>query len=201
MAQFPVDPRRSPQCVVPRPIVSGVRVKPIMLIGQAPGLTEYETGKPFQGDAGKGIRTIFEEVGIPRLHFDELVYSSAVVKCFPGSKAKLRAGKVREDVFPSAQMIRNCQSFFEDQITLADPQIIVTLGGLPLKTYLKMTDRKTNMVKLENFVGTKEQWNGRTVIFFPHTSGASRWLNSSENRQVFQKAKDLLNAEIPLILK
>jgi len=195
-SQYPVDPRKVSVHTVPRPIVSGVRPRPVMLIGQAPGLTEYETGKPFQGDAGQGIRSIFDELGLPRSRFDELVYSSAVIKCFPGSKLALRGGKVREDVLPSAEMISNCQPFFEGQIKLADPQIIVTLGGLPLKAYLKLTGRKTSEARLENFVGHQEKWNGRTVIFFPHTSGASRWLNSPDNRRLFQQAKALLRTEL-----
>lgn len=195
-AEYPVDPRVNNTCVEPRPIVTGIIPKPVMLIGQAPGLTEYETGKPFQGDAGKGIRGIFDELGLPRSRFDELVYSSAVIKCFPGSKPKLRAGKVREDVLPSAEMIRNCQPFFEGQIQLADPQIVVTLGGLPLKAYLKLTGRKSSDARLENFIGKKEIWNGRTVIFFPHTSGASRWLNEPQNRRLLQQAKALLRYEM-----
>lgn len=195
-AQYPVDPRVNAACVEPRPIVTGILPKPVMLIGQAPGLTEYETGKPFQGDAGKGIRTIFDELGLPRSKFDELVYSSAVIKCFPGSKQKLRKGKVREDVLPSAEMIRNCQPFFEGQIQLADPQIVVTLGGLPLKAYLKLTGRKSSEARLENFIGKQEIWNGRAVIFFPHTSGASRWLNEPLNRRLLQQAKALLRSEM-----
>ena len=194
MAQFPVDPRRSSLCVEPRPIVSGIRPKPVMLIGQAPGLTEYETGKPFQGDAGQGIRTIFDDIGLPRSRFDELVYSSAVVKCFPGSKPRLRSGKVREDVLPSAAMISNCRPFLEEQIELVDPKVVVTLGGLPLKSYLKLSKQNIKDIKLEYFVGEKEDWNGRAIIFFPHTSGASRWLNGFENRHLFQKAKNLLQS-------
>lgn len=195
-AQYPADPRQSAKCVEPRPIVSGIRPRPVMLIGQAPGLTEYETGKPFQGDAGQGIRGIFAELGIPRARFDATVYSSAVIKCFPGSKPVLRAGKTREDVLPTAEMIRNCQPHFEGQIKLADPQVVVTLGGLPLKAYLKQTGRKASEARLENFVGKKESWNGRTVIFFPHTSGASRWLNSMENRRLFQQAQAVLRSEL-----
>jgi uracil-DNA glycosylase family 4 len=163
-----------------------------MLIGQAPGLTEYRTGKPFQGDAGKGIRGVFAELGLPHSRFDGVVYPAAVIKCFPGSKPKLRAGRVREDVLPSAEMIRNCQPFFEEQIRLANPQIIVTLGSLPLKAYLKLTSRRSSAAPLEHFVGRKEDWNNRTVIFFPHTSGTSRWLNKIENRMLFAQAKALL---------
>lgn len=195
-ARYPFDPRNSSVPTEPRPIVSGIRPKPVMLIGQAPGLTEYETGKPFQGDAGQGIRGIFDELGLPRSRFDDLVYSSAVIKCFPGSKHTLRAGKVREDVLPSAEMIHNCQPIFEGQIHLADPEIVVTLGGLPLKAYLKLTGRKASEARLESFVGRQENWNGRTVVFFPHTSGASRWLNEPVNRRLFQQAKALLRTEL-----
>ena len=191
-AKYPADPRKGNQCTEPRPIVSGITRRPVMLIGQAPGLTEHEAGKPFQGDAGLGIRGIFNELGVPFARFDELVYSSAVIKCFPGSKATLRAGKVREDVLPSAEMIRNCRPFFEGQIRLADPEVIVTLGGLPLKAYLKLTGRRTSEARLERYVGRKEEWNGRTVVFLPHTSGTSRWLNDPENRRLFQGAKELL---------
>lgn len=195
-AQYPVDPREGLTHVEPRPIISGISPRPVMLIGQAPGLTEYKTGKPFQGDAGQGIRRIFEELGLPRSRFDELVYSAAVIKCFPGSKPQLRAGKVREDVLPSAAMIRNCQPFFEEQIRLANPQIIVTLGGLPLKVYLKQTGRRSSTAHLEQFVGSKVIWNSCTVIFFPHTSGQSRWLNKLKNRVLFTQAKALLRSEL-----
>lgn len=195
-ARYPADPRVSSVTVKPRAIVSGIRPKPVMLVGQAPGLTEYETGMPFQGNAGQGIRAIFAELGLSPSRFDEVVYSSAVIKCFPGSKPVLRLGKVREDVLPSAEMIHNCQPFFEGQIRLAAPQILVTLGGLPLKAYLKLTGRKASEAKLERFVGQKENWNGRTVIFFPHTSGVSRWLNEPGNRLLLQRAKALLRSEL-----
>jgi uracil-DNA glycosylase family 4 len=194
-----VDPLKSDKHVDPRPIVSGIRPKPIMLIGQAPGITEYATGQSFKGDAGQEIRGVFDEVGVSRSRFDECVYSSAVVKCFPGSKRvanRRKAGFRREDEIPSVEMVSNCQPFFEEQIRLADPQVIVTLGGFPLKAYLKLTGRKAIEARLEHFIGKKESWNGRTVIFLPHTSGTSRWLNSNENRRMFQQAKALLRSEL-----
>src|SRR4030095_8305300 len=45
----PVDPCISDERVEPRSIVSGIRRKPILLIGQAPGKTEYDQSRPFQG--------------------------------------------------------------------------------------------------------------------------------------------------------
>lgn len=194
-----VDPLKNDQHVDPRPIVSGIRPMPIMLIGQAPGITEYATGQSFKGDAGQEIRGVFDEVGVSRSRFDNCVYSSAVAKCFPGSKKvanRRKSGFRREDEVPSVEMVRNCQPFFEEQIRLADPKVIVTLGGFSLKAYLKLTGRKPGEARLENFIGRKENWNGRTVIFLPHTSGASRWLNSNDNRRLFQQAKARLRSEL-----
>lgn len=192
LASSPVDPCVSSNCVEPRPIVSGIRSKPILLIGQAPGITEYNTRKPFQGPAGQKIREIFREVGIA--NFDELVYSSAVVKCYPGRKFR-KLGKPdsgSEDRVPSTQMVKNCRSFLERQLALVDPQVIVTLGSFPLKTYLHMANHNMNNPTLGEFVGTSHLWDNRLIVFFPHTSGGARWLNSFENKELFTKAKQLL---------
>jgi len=195
-----VDPREGDVTVLPRPIVSGIREKPVLLIGQAPGLSEYRTGKPFQGDAGQGIRAIFDELGLPRSRFDELVYSSAAMKCFPGSKPVLRGGKTREDIAPTARMLANCRPFLERQMGLVKPKIIVTLGSVPLKRYLTLTGGSATGALLTDFVGTTGQWGGATVIFFPHPSGASRWHNEPANRARFTKAKALLRAAFSEIL-
>lgn len=187
-----VSPLHDPVAVVPEPIVSGVAQKPIMVIGQAPGLEEYRSGKPYQGQAGKGIRGILAEMGIA--DFEKNVGSSAVVKCYPGRKvrSKRNGQQGEEDLVPKAQMVRNCEYWLSKGIELTKPRVIITLGGLPLKAYLKLRRRKVSDAKLENYVGKSEQWNEATVVFFAHTSGASRWLNSAENKELFNKAKERL---------
>lgn len=192
LATVPVDPAVSAVCVEPRPIVSGIRPKPILLIGQAPGITEYEAGRPFQGSAGQKIRGIFHGLGV--VDFDDLVYSSAVVKCFPGRKLRPSGGS--EDRVPCRAMVRSCRPFLERQIELVQPQVIVTLGSFPLRAYLELSHRADSRPKLEKYVGTSQEWGGRAVVFFPHTSGGARWLNSSENRELFESAKKLLRAAL-----
>lgn len=194
-----VDARKSDERVQPRPIVSGLRRRPIMLIGQAPGLTEYETGKPFQGPAGQGIRAVFAECGIASDQFPRLVTTSAVVKCFPGSKVvanRRGPGFRREDETPSNKMISNCRPLLEQQIALCDPKIIVLLGGLPLKAFLRMSGAASTKTDLASFVGRTVQWGERKVIPFPHTSGSSFWLNDPTNRKLFADAKSLLRSEV-----
>lgn len=190
-ASTPVNPRAGDERVVPRPIVPVLQSRPVMLIGQAPGLEEYRSGKPFQGDAGQKIREIFDVAGLPKSHFDRLVYSSAVIKCFPGSKPP-KEGRPREDVAPNAQMIRNCQPWLSRQLEIAQPKLIVTLGGLPLKRILAMMGKPVASVVLKDYVGKSLQWNDKVVVPFPHTSGASRWHNAPENKVLFRQAWEML---------
>ena len=183
-----VDPIVRPnERVEPRPIAPPIRHYPVFLIGQAPGLTEYERRESFQGPAGQGIRKVFKEAGVST--FDEIVYSTAIVKCFPGSKVNNRGR--RTDCIPSDEMVRNCRPYLLDQKSLVQPDVVVTLGKFPLQYYLTIRGR-SRLCRLEDFVGTAEEWDGAQVVFLPHTSGNSFWLNSTENQNLFQKAKVLL---------
>ena len=80
LARERVDPCISNESVEPRPIAPPFALQKILLVGQAPGLTEYKSRKPFQGPAGQGIRRILNDIGIS--DFDRAVYSTAIVKCF-----------------------------------------------------------------------------------------------------------------------
>lgn len=191
LARKRVDPTKSDECVQPRPIIPHFRSHAVLLVGQAPGLTEYRTGKPFQGAAGKDIRNILADVGISHDRFDEMVYSTAVVKCFPGSKYGRRG---REDEKPSPEMVRNCLPYLQRQIELFRPQVVITLGRFPLIEYLKLRGRNPRSVALDEFVGTTEKWGNVVVVFLPHTSGSSRWLNKPENKQLLEKAKRVLRS-------
>lgn len=188
------DPIHGGERVEPRPIVPPFRRQPILLVGQAPGGTEYTTRQPFRGRAGMGIRKILAEVGITDDKFDQMIYSTAIVKCFPGSK---HVNDRREDEKPSPQMVRNCIPYLEKQIGLYHPRVMITLGSFPLLQYLTLRSRSNSrQAKLEEFVGTSEKWDDMVVIFLPHTSGASTWLNKPSNKALFENAKSLLRRSL-----
>ncbi len=192
LAECSIDPCVSDDAVIPRPVTPPIEKRPILLIGQAPGFKEYETQEPFQGPAGQKIRNILADAGVN--DFETQVYSSAVVKCYPGRKYKKKdnpqAGS--QDRVPPASMIRNCRPFLERQMGLVEPDVIITLGSLPLKEYLFFTGQAPIMAKLENYVGRSQRWDEKTVVFFPHTSSGAYWLNREANRKPFQKAIRLL---------
>lgn len=120
------------------------------------------------------------------------------MKCFPGSKLIERQGMTarREDRVPPTEMVRNCMPFLTQQIVAVNPKILVTLGGFPLKAYLRLRGRQASEGILSDFVGKSESWNGRTIVFLPHTSGTSRWLNSAANKELFIDAKSQLVAAL-----
>ncbi|WP_114778726.1 uracil-DNA glycosylase [Botryobacter ruber] len=181
-----------------RPVFAGANNAPIMLIGQAPGIREYEMGQAFQGQAGSSIRDIFAASGVSPSSFDSLVYQTSITKCFPGRKISKKKVKelcerilVEVDRVPVASEIKNCLPYLKSQIELIKPQVIVPLGSFAIKGYLQIYGRQYSG-QMVDYVGRSEDWNGSSIIFFPHTSGNSRWLNNEKNRLLFNKAKQLL---------
>jgi uracil-DNA glycosylase len=200
LADKRVDPLTSNESVKPRPIVLALDPKPIMLVGQAPGLKEYQSGEPFCGPAGKSIRMLFAACGVGEADFKRLVHTSAIAKCYPGSKVRSKADRSRrEDLKPSSAMIANCSPFAMAQLKIVDPRVIVLLGKLPLQAYLQWITGATRDLQLKDWVGRIEEWQGRRVIALAHTSGLATWLNKPVNKALQEKAKKLLRSEVQAI--
>lgn len=85
----------------------------IMFVGEGPGQTEDETGRPFVGRAGQLLDKYLAAVGLKR----EEVYIANIVKCRPPSN------RDPED-FEADECIR----FLREQVRLIRPRFIVCLG-------------------------------------------------------------------------
>jgi uracil-DNA glycosylase len=118
LKKHPVNPPGKPEPVLPRPVLSKPFSASIMLVGLAPGLSEYRSGLPFQGQAGGGIRSIFADCGVQENEFDRVVYQTSVVKCFPGRQENKQENKKGSwsDRQPDAAMKRACAGFLRSQI-------------------------------------------------------------------------------------
>jgi uracil-DNA glycosylase family 4 len=187
--------------VVTRPIFRGDAGFPIMLIGQAPGPTEYECNAPFQGDAGASIRSLFSACGLT--DFDGIVYQTSVTKCFPG-----RRPMASSDRKPSAEEVRNCLGFLTRQLDLLRPKLIVWLGELAWKSCVSIREqeepgycqqafarRSPGDLRVPDLVGRRFSWRGATVIPMIHPSGSA---NGARARYPVQdnESKLLLRNEI-----
>jgi uracil-DNA glycosylase family 4 len=85
----------------------------IMFIGEAPGLNEAKTGRPFCGAAGKFLTELIESIGLTR----EQVYITNVVKDRPP-----------ENRDPTPEEIALYSPFLDRQVQIIQPKVIVTLG-------------------------------------------------------------------------
>ncbi|WKA51488.1 uracil-DNA glycosylase [Planococcus liqunii] len=106
----------------------------LMLVGEAPGENEVETGIPFTGRAGKELMASLESVGLAR----EDVYITSAVRSRPykwGSK-KERNGTTTERKYnraPTKKEIIAHAPILDTEIRDIHPPLIVTLGNIGLQ--------------------------------------------------------------------
>ena len=55
-----------------------------MIIGQAPGITEKEAGRPFNAGSGTRLFRWLADAGIDETWFRDTQYLTSVTKCYPG---------------------------------------------------------------------------------------------------------------------
>ena len=112
----------------------GTRNPALMLVGEAPGENEIETGIPFTGRAGKELMASLGGVGLER----EDVYITSAVRSRPykwGSK-KERDGSLTERKYnraPTKKEIIAHAPILDAEIHDLNPPLIVTLGNVGLQ--------------------------------------------------------------------
>ena len=103
----------------------------IVLVGEAPGKTEVELGKPFVGQAGKNLEEFITILGIVR----EDLYITNVVKFRP---IKLNPDTGRESNRPPTRdEIKISTDFIEQELSIIRPALVVSLGNVALRCILK----------------------------------------------------------------
>jgi len=94
----------------------------LMLIGEQPGHEEDLAGRPFVGPAGRMLDRALAEAGLDRRE----IYVTNAVKHF---KWKVEAGgKRRIHERPSQSEVEACHPWFEQELWLIRPAVLVCLG-------------------------------------------------------------------------
>jgi uracil-DNA glycosylase len=158
--------------ISPGAVFSGAATAEVMIVGQAPGVTESQVKRPFNGAAGRRLFSWLREAGWPEDTFRATQYLTAVTKCYPG---KSPGGK--GDRVPTRAEQSLCAPYLERELGLVRPRILIPVGGLAIRRFL-------GPVPLASVVGTVS-WDpaGRWIVPLPHPSGASLWLNRPENQE------------------
>jgi len=166
------------------PVLSGDGTERAMLIGQAPGWREIETGVPFAWDAGKRLCGWLAAAGIGVEDFRERWYVTSIGKCYPG-----RAHGSSVDLPPSRAEILRWAPYLREELRLVSPRLLLLVGGLAHRFAFGAD------AKLDGLVGRELRWEGApeaSVICLPHPSGASTWLNDPARVELWRGSIRLL---------
>jgi uracil-DNA glycosylase len=193
LAALQADLRQCRRCleaghpITPGPVFSGAPGAQIMLIGQAPGVTEAVVKRPFNAGAGKRLFTWLAQAGIDEATFRATQYMTSVTKCFPGKAARGGGDRV-----PSKAEQALCRDWLEREIALVDPRLIILVGRLAIGLFLPHTH-------LGEVVGQRFERDGRAIIALPHPSGASTWHHAPAHKTRLSQALALVAREHQLL--
>lgn len=94
----------------------------VMIVGEAPGREEDESGKPFVGAAGRYLDKVLEGTGLDRRDF----FITNTVKCRPPKNRT-----------PRAIEVGTCTAnYLFEQIELINPRLVMLLGLVAARTVL-----------------------------------------------------------------
>jgi uracil-DNA glycosylase len=188
------------------PIFSGPATARVMVIGQAPGITESTARRPFNASSGRRLFQWLAGAGWDESTFRREHYMTAITRCYPGKNAGGRGDRVASR---AEQLL--CRPFLHAELTLLRPKLILTVGrmaaglffptlklddlvgragplpfnpdrpvDLPVRQHIDWVDRPEDLDALRD----RDRW----VIPLPHPSGASQWLNSTANQDRLKRA-------------
>ncbi|MBW4630154.1 MAG: uracil-DNA glycosylase [Brasilonema octagenarum HA4186-MV1] len=156
---------------------------PIMVVGEAPGQTEDETGLPFVGKAGQLLEKILASV---KLDTETDVYICNINKCRPP-----------DNRVPTTEEMDACKPYLLEQIRLVDPKIVLFVGATAVKG---LTGDKRAISKIR---GEWMEWDGRLCMPIFHPSyllrnqsrevGKPKWLTWQDIQAVRAKFDEIQN--------
>ena len=125
----------------------------LLFIGEAPGMHEDKQGEPFVGAAGQLLTRMLGEIGLTR----EEVYIANILKCRPPGNRD-----------PQEDEIETCTPWLVEQMSLIQPDVVVTLGNFATKFVLQT---QTGITRMR---GSVYPWHGRKVIPTFHPAAVLR---------------------------
>ena len=168
--------------IVPGAVFSGPATARVMVVGQAPGVTESEVGRPFNASSGRRLFAWLAQAGWEETAFRRTQYLTAVTKCYPGKSGK-------GDRVPSRAEQALCAPFLERERALVRPALLLPVGGLAVRLLLRPVLGAKGVKRLGDVIGRAfVDETGCRIVPLPHPSGASLWLNRPENRALVDRA-------------
>src|SRR3989442_6165752 len=100
----------------------------VMLVGEAPGGEEDQSGRAFVGTAGKRLEGLLRLAGLSR----DDVFITNIVKCRPPGNRR-----------PGRDEAESCHEYLRREIEALDPSLVVLLGVTALKQFFPSSEIST----------------------------------------------------------
>lgn len=146
-------------------------------VGEAPGQTEDETGRPFVGAAGQLLTKILAAIELPR----EEVFICNVLKHRPPGNRN-----------PLPDEVAACRPFLERQLSVLKPRVILALGTFAAQTLLDSTE------SLGKLRGRIHRYHGIPLVVTYHPAALLRnaaWKRPTwEDVQLARRVQDASRA-------
>ncbi|MGB9866383.1 MAG: uracil-DNA glycosylase [Bacillota bacterium] len=140
----------------------------LMLVGEAPGAVEDETGRPFVGPAGQLLEKILAAIGLSR----QDVYIANVVKCRPPGNR-----------LPTPEEAATCYPHLKAQLRLIKPSVVVCLGALSTQVLVDPSARITKV---------RGQWVEKDgIMYMPTYHPAALLRDPSKKLPVWEDFKEV----------
>jgi len=144
----------------------------IVFIGEAPGKTEAQTGRPFVGRSGKLLRSMIRDVGLQ----EEDVYITSPVKYLPDRGT------------PTPKDIAHGRIHLMKQLDIIDPKVIVLLGSVAAQGVLQ------SRIPVKTAHGTVIEKDGKKYFITLHPAAALRFPPLKKIvLEDFKKLKEIIN--------
>jgi uracil-DNA glycosylase family 4 len=163
------------------PVLEGHEGQRAYIYGQAPGVLEGQERRPWRGRAGQTLRRWLD---MDEETFYATFYCASVTRCYPG-----RSPAGTGDRVPTPRERELCTFWFEWEVRLLRPELIVAVGGLAIRHLLGPRP-------LDECIGSTFEHGGAAAVPLPHPSGVSRWLNAPANRARLDEAIARIRAHL-----
>ncbi len=150
---------------------------PIMFVGEAPGREEDLEGVPFIGRSGQLLDRMFASIGLDRT---SVYIANSIPWRPPGNRT------------PTPLETEICRPFFERQIELANPKLLVALGGPAAKA---LTNATEGILRLRGNWKTHLTASGTQIPVMPTLHPAYLLRNPAQKRFAW---RDFVNVKLRL---
>ena len=102
----------------------------IMIIGDSPGVEDYDSGVPFSGQSGELLDKALSSIGLDK---NDLYYTNTII-CRTNEK----------DRTPAREEVSNCADRLDKEISIVKPNVILMVGSQSLKRFFGDDTRVTD---------------------------------------------------------